>query len=52
MTDKRSTIYDKPMDKKCNHAETWEVWNVVDEATVTICRACGARNDKKKPPEA
>ena len=40
------------MEKKCNHESTTKVYNVVLDAPMTVCKDCGARLDKEKPPEA
>jgi len=44
--DKHSEIYDEPMPKKCNHPETWSVYNVLTDSNDVKCKSCGERLDK------
>lgn len=57
MSDKRSTIYDRPEEKQCFHLEHVRLYNIVEDEIMVKCKLCGERLDgpcppKEKPPEA
>lgn len=46
---KRSTLYDKPEPKECQHKEKVELYNVAEDSIMVKCKECGKRLDDKLP---